>query len=368
MSWYRTYRPRRVSDLHLDSVRTSLQGMMERGAIPHALLFAGPRGMGKTSSARIIAAVLNDPANESVVRHHFFGEDLPKDNDGSLQEPDPDHDIVERIQAGSSYVINEMDAASNRRIDDIRQLKQRINLPPQEGLISVYILDEVHMLTTEAFNALLKVLEEPPEHAVFILATTEPHRIPETIRSRCSRINFNLASDAEVRTSITDVLDAESVEYETDALDAIISLAAGSFRDAIKLTEQIHNEAGAITLDAVEQHAPTGAQQVPALVSAILEKDEVRVATIFKELRSQGVDATHFATGLLKYLHTALLRGLGVETGESEHDTAVLTFLLKHLTAPASTHDASIPLLELEVACLDLVFRAQQKAAKHDTN
>lgn len=367
MSWYRTHRPQQVADLDLKSAREALQGMMERGSIPHALLFAGPRGMGKTSSARILAAMLNDPANEAVVKHHFFGEELPSDTDLQLHEPDPEELIVQRIQKGSSYAINELDAASNRGIDDIRQLKERINLPPQEGTIAVYILDEVHMLTTEAFNALLKVLEEPPQHAVFVLATTEPHRIPETIRSRCTVISFHLASDFEVRSSIQEVLESEDVTYQDEALDHIVSLAAGSFRDAIKLTEQIHQQAGDITVDAVQKHAPTGEQQVPHLIAAIIEKDERAVAQIFQTLRAEGVPADHFGTQLLRFLHRNLLVTLGIEDTaniDSEYETPVLTYLLKHLTSPASTHEATIPLLELEVACLNLVFRAQQKANK----
>ncbi len=367
MSWYRTHRPQQVADLDLKSAREALQGMMERGSIPHALLFAGPRGMGKTSSARILAAMLNDPANEAVVKHHFFGEELPSDTDLQLHEPDPEELIVQRIQKGSSYAINELDAASNRGIDDIRQLKERINLPPQEGTIAVYILDEVHMLTSEAFNALLKVLEEPPQHAVFVLATTEPHRIPETIRSRCTVISFHLASDFEVRSSIQEVLETEDVTYQDEALDHIVSLAAGSFRDAIKLTEQIHQQAGDITVDAVQKHAPTGEQQVPHLIAAIIEKDERAVAQIFQTLRAEGVPADHFGTQLLRFLHRNLLVTLGIEDTaniDSEYETPVLTYLLKHLTSPASTHEATIPLLELEVACLNLVFRAQQKANK----
>jgi DNA polymerase-3 subunit gamma/tau len=368
MSWYRTHRPRTVSQLHLTSAREALQGMMERGEIPHALLFAGPRGMGKTSSARIVAAVLNDPANRDIVRQHFFDEDLPDDAPDQLQEPDPAADIVQRIHSGSSYVMHEMDAASNRGIDDIRQLKERIQLPPQEGVISVYILDEVHMLTTEAFNALLKVLEEPPEHAVFVLATTEPHKIPETVRSRCTKISFHLASPAEIKKAVLDVLEKEKVDYEDAAIDQIVQLANGSFRDAIKLAEQLYQQAGAITSEAVSQHAPTGDAAIPQLTQAILDKNERAVVAIFQQLRSDGVPADYFGSQFLQFLHDQLMLALDVDTATSQTEAdpiaprAALLYLLKHLTEPASTHAAGIPYLELETACLDLVLKAQQQA------
>src|SRR5579859_2130216 len=190
MSWYRQYRPITLAGLHLVSVRETLQQLLGSGQFPHALLFAGPKGTGKTSAARIVGAILNDPANAEFVQSVFFGGKKKSKAVVNFQEPNSSDPIVQQIQRGTSYVVIELDAASHRGIDDIRQLKERVHLPPAEGLIALYILDEAHMLTTEAFNALLKLLEEPPPHAVFILATTELHKIPETIISRCAVVQL----------------------------------------------------------------------------------------------------------------------------------------------------------------------------------
>jgi len=157
MAWHRKHRPQLVSELHLASVRTALEKLMASKNFPQVFLFAGPKGTGKTSTSRILGAMLNDPLNADVVDAFFFKKPLKKAR--SLQNPDIKSDFSRRVYEGNSFVVQEMDAASNRGIDDIRALKERVMLPPQEGKVTVYILDEAHMLTTEAFNALLKLLE-----------------------------------------------------------------------------------------------------------------------------------------------------------------------------------------------------------------
>ncbi|MBU0576226.1 AAA family ATPase, partial [Patescibacteria group bacterium] len=212
MSWQRIYRPKTIQGLHLTNVRETLQQLMDKGQIPQVLLFAGPKGTGKTSLARIIGAMLNDPANEKVVDYQFFNGSKPKNN--KYVEPDFELNFNDRIYRGKSFIVQEMDAASNRGIDDIRELKERVALPPQDGKMTVYILDEAHMLTSAAFNALLKLLEEPPVHAVFILATTEFHKIPETIKSRCSVIHFRKADHEELKQALRGVLEAEKISFQ----------------------------------------------------------------------------------------------------------------------------------------------------------
>jgi DNA polymerase-3 subunit gamma/tau len=245
MSWYRTYRPTTISGLHLTSVREALQEMMKTGHFPHALLFTGPKGTGKTSSARIISALLNDPQNADQVEAMFFKAsssstdtaDKKKKKNFALVEPNPDDPIVQRIYRGASYVVQEMDAASHRGIDDVRELRERVYLPPQEGKVNVYILDEVHMLTTEAFNALLKILEEPPSHVVFILATTEIQKVPDTIVSRCTLVQFTKATSEELCSALRGILKQEGITFDEAAIMTIAQAADGSFRDAVKLLE-----------------------------------------------------------------------------------------------------------------------------------
>ena len=195
MPWHRYYRPQKIAELHLESVKKQLLPLLTAATFPQVLLFAGPKGTGKTSSARIIAALLNDPQNKAATDARFKAADK---NPPHFLEPDSNNPTLQEIFSGTSYLIQEIDAASNRGIDDIRMLKERVYIPPQFGSMSVYILDEAHMLTTEAWNALLKLLEEPPQHAVFIMATTEIHKIPDTVLSRASLVQFQTASNQEL--------------------------------------------------------------------------------------------------------------------------------------------------------------------------
>jgi DNA polymerase III subunit gamma/tau len=359
MSWYRTHRPKTIAGLHLTSVRQTLQQLMERGKLPHVLLFAGPKGTGKTSTARIIAAMLNDPANDAVVDHLFFSQKAPASL--AFQEPNPEADEVKRIYQGSSLVVQEMDAASNRGIDDVRLLKERVSLAPQDGKVAVYILDEAHMLTTEAFNALLKLLEEPPAHAVFILATTEHHKIPATIASRATVIPFTKASSEEIAAALHQVITAEGIPFDQDALQAVAEKADGSFRDGVKLLEQIATQFDAVTLEAAAQTGVSSlATDVEALLKLVIAKDAVGVTSYIQRLREKSVDQAHLYKSLLQFLHEHLLRAIGVEPGQAFAADRVCHFLLSEL-ATLSSSPTSIPLLQLELKLLDLIFRAQQK-------
>src|SRR3989338_5540141 len=185
MSYYQKYRSEKVADLDLVAVRKTFEMMMDSGQIAHAYLLVGPRGLGKTSAARILARLVNCEKNYS--KPSAAGKvQLNK----KLVEPCGECEACVSIKKGSAVDVMEIDAASHRGIDDIRDLRTKVNLAPAALPKKVYIIDEVHMLTTEAFNALLKTLEEPPEHAMFILATTRPHKVLPTIISRCQRFDF----------------------------------------------------------------------------------------------------------------------------------------------------------------------------------
>lgn len=371
MSWFTQYRPATLEELHLTSVRSALETLTQGETFPHALLFAGPKGTGKTSSARILAAMLNDPANSKQVEAYFFGGAQPKKP--GLKAPNPAAEIVTRIRSGSSLVVHELDAASNRGIDDIRALKERLALPPQEGKVAVYILDEVHMLTNEAFNALLKVLEEPPAHVVFILATTELHKIPDTVASRCLLIPFRQATQQELVSALTPIVKAEQLKLESDqVLESIADAAAGSFRDAVKLLEQAAQAGPALSVESIEGQLHRGfLQDIPTLIQAVLDKDQQAVAQLFRSFRDQHANPEAVYLNVMEFLHQQLLLGMEIEdeAGSQSDPIAppkVTLFLLQNLQS-LDVSAGPIPLLPLEVALLDLVFRAQAKSSSSST-
>lgn len=363
MSWYREYRPRTVAGLHLTSVKQHLQPLLQQGKLPQVLLFAGPKGTGKTSTARILAAILNEPQNAAVVDHVFFKAAKPKKL--ALVEPSSDVPLLENIFKGSSYVVQELDAASHRGIDDVRAIKERVHLPPQDGKMSVYILDEVHMLTNEAFNALLKLLEEPPAHVVFILATTELHKIPATVVSRAALIPFTKATPAEIGTAIAGILDQEKITYAPEALEVIAQYADGSFRDGVKLAEVLSNSYPSLTVEAVTTHlALSSSSQVKALVEAVLQKNPQQLVSIMAALRAQNVDQAFFLKSLCQFLHADLLKALGVEDGEAFTSPTISRFLLQEISQLSPQETGPISLLSLELKLLDLIFRSQGKSGK----
>lgn len=361
MSWYRKYRPRTVAGLHLQSVRERLLALMAQGQFPQVLLFAGPKGTGKTSAARIIAAMLNDPANVAVVDAVFFGQALPKK--AALLEP-TESELTDSIIRGTAYAVQELDAASNRGIDDVRALKERVYVPPQGVKVSVYILDEVHMLTTEAFNALLKLLEEPPAHAVFILATTELHKIPATVTSRATLIPFTKASHDEIIAALQAIALQEKITVDENGLQRLAEYADGSFRDAVKLAENLSQTGQALTLANVEQYlALSSDQQLQELIKSVLNKDAAQLVRVIAALREAQVEPHYFTRQLCQFLHTDLMQALQVVEGEATLSPQVSRFLLQEVSALPQTSSA-LPFLSLELKLLDLIFRAQQKEGK----
>jgi DNA polymerase III subunit gamma/tau len=373
MSWYTKFRPATIGELHLESVRTQFESYMKSGLFPQVFLFAGPKGTGKTSTSRILGAMLNDPKNKEAVLQNFFAqtEDSSKKSSTAdriaYQEPTVDSDTNRAIISGKSYIVQELDAASNRGIDDVRSLKERVQLPPQEGLMSVYILDEAHMLTTEAFNALLKLLEEPPAHSVFILATTERHKIPATVLSRTAEISFQTAKISELVSALSAVLNKVSMTADEEVLNKIAAQANGSFRDAVKLLEMVATASDNthITLEQLEKNQPGLVDDAVliALLKSVITKDSKKVVQTIAELRTQGLDAQSCYRRVLSVLHTSLLQSVGVIDGEAPFSKQISLFFLDELQH-LQTQPELIPLLQLEILLLKIIDRAAAKPGK----
>lgn len=354
MSWYRTYRPQTISGLHISSVRETLLKMLKSGNIPQALLFAGPKGTGKTSSARIIAKVLNCERN------------LKHKPGTPYAEPCNECAMCIEITKGGALNVIEMDGASNRRIDDIRQLKEQLYMPPSQGSKSVYIIDEVHMLTKEAFNALLKMLEEPPEHVVFIFATTDPQKIPETILSRTTRVQFTQATVEELALALSEIAAKEKIEIDAESLKSISQTADGSFRDAVKLFEQLASRAQAdsltITVEWVTTHLSSISQDgVKKLFEQILAKDETAIISFFQEMRSRQIDPNVLHKQMLMFLHQEFMKCFD---GKSEPFARkeILLFFLKQFSAVEIPLLHPFPILPLELCAIEMVLKSKEKA------
>lgn len=356
-AWYLKYRPRQIAALHLANVRQTLEHLLANGRFPQALLFAGPKGTGKTSAARIIGAVLNDPKNATAVQALFLKPD--KSAKLVLQEPDAESEQTIQISSGQSFVVTEIDAASHGLVEDVRLLKERAALPPQAGLMTVYILDEVHMMSTAAFNALLKLLEEPPAHAVFILATTELHKIPATIASRCTLVQFQKASKEEILSVYQRIIESEKLKTEPAALNLLAELADGSFRDAVKWLELSVTD-GAVTEASVQLLVGGNLRvAVEKLIVAVLAKDSAAVSQIFTTWREAQADQTAVIRAVFSYLHECLTQGLQGQT--TPVSVSVAQFLLAQLLEAQLFLPSPIPHLALELKLLSLIAKAKAK-------
>ncbi|MBI2268642.1 MAG: DNA polymerase III subunit gamma/tau [Candidatus Blackburnbacteria bacterium] len=241
MTFYLKYRPKTISELDLPEVREQLKNILGSSNIPHAFLFAGPRGSGKTSAARILAKAVN-----------CEGKGKREKGKNANIEPCNKCAQCEAIVRGASLDVLEIDAASHRGVDDVRALRDAVKLAPAGASKKVYIIDEAHMLTLEAANALLKTLEEPPDHVLFILATTAPEKLPDTIRSRCTIINFRKADSLEIVASLKKVVEGEGINVSDDALSEIVKIVDGSFREAHKILEQLSLGKKKITVEDVK--------------------------------------------------------------------------------------------------------------------
>jgi DNA polymerase-3 subunit gamma/tau len=288
---YRKWRPRAFSGIvGQEAVVQTLRRAIETGRVSHAYLFSGPRGTGKTSTAKVLAMGLNC-------------------ENGPTAEPDGTCQSCRAIVGNSSIDVLEMDAASNRGIDEIRDLRDKVNLAPAAGRMKVYIIDEVHMLTTEAFNALLKMLEEPPEHVVFVLATTEKHKVLPTIISRCQSFDFRRPSIATLTEKLAEISDAEGIEVEPEALTVIAREGRGSFRDAEGLLDQLSSfSAGRITASMVrELLGGVGPEALIETTYALSERRPADALRVVDRLSTEGKDLGQFVVELLAHLRNLML-------------------------------------------------------------
>lgn len=280
-------------------ITQTLINALKLNRIAHAYLFAGPRGTGKTSMARLLAKAVNCLAEPGVER------------------PCNQCRICVAVNEGRLLDLIEIDAASNTGVDDIRDLRDKVGFRPGEARIKFYIIDEVHMLSNSAFNALLKTLEEPPEHVIFVLATTEPEKIPATITSRCQRFEFKRIKVSDVAERLGHIVEQEGLTAESAALEYMARQGGGSMRDAISLLDQLTAYGGqTITLDLVQTVlGAVASQSVVELVNALTTQNVAVGLDLINRVVNDGVDPRQFAREIVEYLRAVMLAKLGDAQG-----------------------------------------------------
>ncbi|MBK8046102.1 MAG: DNA polymerase III subunit gamma/tau [Anaerolineales bacterium] len=359
---YRKWRSQDFNEvIGQEHVTQTLRNALREGRVAHAYLFSGPRGTGKTSTARILAKAMNCTAPEE-------------------ERPCNQCPTCVAITEGRMIDLIEIDAASNNSVDDIRELREKVSFRPSEGRFKIYIIDEVHMLSNSAFNALLKTLEEPPPHTRFILATTEPHKIPATVLSRCQRFDFRRIPAPEIATHLRHVAEAEGYTADADALLAIARSAQGCMRDAVSLLDQMTSYGSSnIALDQVQQVlGAVNLQAVIELVDALANKATGQGLTLIHKLVTDGASLTEFCQQIIEHLRgvmmlqmtgdPGLLDDLPVETivqlqQQAKRMTLPVTlFAIKRFSeALPELKGGYQPQLPLELALIDAV-QGQQSA------
>lgn len=283
--YYLKYRPQSLDDLvGQQSVKQIILGAFRGNRLSHAYLFVGPKGTGKTSTARILAKMVNCSAEQNKVPCNKCTQCIS-------------------ITDGSNLDLMEIDAASNRGIEDIRTLREKIKLAPTSSKKKVYIIDEVHMLTTEAFNALLKTLEEPPKHALFILATTEAQKLPQTILSRVQRLDFKPGSNEELLATLQKIVTMEKIDIDEEALKFLVKKSEGSFRDGIKFLDQVNSLGGKITVSLLQKSLQAGDFEVIyRLIKSFAKKDATEGLSLILKQVDEGVDTKQLMLSLMDSL------------------------------------------------------------------
>ena len=353
-SLYRKWRP-----IHWDQVIgqehvvQTLRNAVTADRVAHAYLFAGPRGTGKTTTARILAKAVN-----------CLDKDL-------ANRPCNKCAHCQAVNQGRFLDLIEIDAASNTSVDDVRDLRDKIKFSPNQGRYKVYIIDEVHMLSTAAFNALLKTLEEPPKHAIFVLATTEVHKIPATVLSRCQRHEFRRIPVKEIIENLKMLADEEKIQAEPEALNLVARQATGSMRDAISLLDQLASAGKSITLQLAQDVLGTATSQaVLDLIEAMLKRQSAQGLEAIHRSLDSGSDPRQFARQIVDYLRSLLLVALGnaaqvdatpeVRNQMARHAQALTVVELLRIiqafnTAATETRSSWQPALPLEMAFVEAI-------------
>lgn len=289
LALYRKYRPTSFDEVFgQDNIVKIIQNAVVSGRVSHAYLFSGPRGTGKTTTAKILARMVNCE---------------------SLDNGNPCGKCSNCLNFSSSGDVVEIDAASNNGVDEIRNLREKVNLVPSQSKYKIYIIDEVHMLTTQAFNALLKTLEEPPKHVIFILATTEPNKIPLTISSRCQKFQFNRVDDSDIVKRLKQISDIEKINISDDALCEIARVSDGGMRDSINLLDQLCSyDLNNITIDDVYNvYGTISYTDIAELLSNVKDNNGNYVVSYIEKINKDGINLSKFIEELLLFLKDVLV-------------------------------------------------------------
>jgi DNA polymerase-3 subunit gamma/tau len=334
LTYYLKYRPQTLNELDSAEVRETLEKIVSSKRLPHAFLFAGPKGTGKTSAARILAKIVNCERKNA---------------------PCNKCEECLTITRGNNLDVIELDAASHRGIDDIRALKDAVKLAPARARKKVYIIDEAHMLTLEASNALLKTLEEPPSHVLFILATTNPEKLIETIRSRVTLVNFKKANEEEIARSLGRIVKGEKIKIDKEGLSVIAQVAKGSFRDAVKLLEQLVSEKISLKPEEIKNHLLKSSEfDVEKFFELLaLRKTKEAVDEVIASSK-KGVTMENLAESVLAKLRNELLVKVGIGEGTPSllEKEEILSLIALFSEGARELKSALIEELPIEVAVI----------------